>query len=78
MAIFEKVLGTEYPDTAQSYGNIGTVYKKKCDYDKALEYFEKALRIFKSTLGDSHPNTQTVQKWIDETLAAIDARDDAR
>ena len=39
---------------AVSYNNIGMVYQTKSDYDKALEYLNKALTIRKSKLGEEH------------------------
>ena len=43
--------------TAGSYGNIGLVYRNLGDYNKALEYYFKALEIRKDVLGEKHPNT---------------------
>ena len=59
LAIREKVLGTEHPDTATSYNNIGGVYNHMGDYDKALEYYGKALAIREKVLGTEHPSTAT-------------------
>jgi tetratricopeptide (TPR) repeat protein len=49
-------LGENHPDVATSYYNIAIVYNSKGDYDNALDYFNKALTIYKSALGDSHPD----------------------
>ena len=43
--------------TAGSYGNIGLVYRNLGEYDKALDYYFKALEIRKDVLGEKHPNT---------------------
>ena len=43
--------------TATSYNNIGNVYRKLGDYDKALEYHNKALEIKKAVLGEKHRDT---------------------
>lgn len=43
--------------TAGSYGNIGLVYRNLGDYNKAFEYYFKALEIRKDVLGEKHPNT---------------------
>ena len=41
----EEKLGKEHPSTATSYHNIGSVFKSKGEYDKALEYYFKCLKI---------------------------------
>ena len=55
----ESFLGTEHPDTATSYNNIGLVYYTQGDYDKALEYYFRALAIREKVLGREHPDTAT-------------------
>jgi tetratricopeptide (TPR) repeat protein len=40
-----------HPSYADSLGNIGITYKKKGDYDKALEYYFKSIEITKIVLG---------------------------
>ena len=71
LAIREKVLGKDHPDTAQSYNNIGSMYYQQGKYPEALEYLEKALKICKARLGDDHPYTKATQEWIDATHAAM-------
>ena len=44
---------------ALSYNNIGSVYSNKGDYDKALEFFNKALAIWKAKLGEEHTDVAT-------------------
>ncbi len=41
---------------ATSYNNIGYVHSKKGEYDKALEYNQKALTILLKKLGPNHPD----------------------
>ena len=60
LAIREKKLGLEHPDTATTYNNIATVYKAQGDYGKALEWYRKAYRVFVEKLGEDHPSTKTV------------------
>ena len=43
--------------TATSYNNIGIVYDYLGDYDKALEFKNKALEIRKEVLGEKHRDT---------------------
>ncbi|MBR4871003.1 MAG: tetratricopeptide repeat protein [Alistipes sp.] len=53
----ERLYGTEHPDTAKSYNNIGVVYNDLSEYEKALEYHLKALKIKEKILGIEHHNT---------------------
>ena len=39
------------------------------DYQKALDYFEQALAVFKRVLGEQHPNSQVVQDNMDAAQA---------
>ena len=57
MKIRESVQGQDHPNTAGSYNNIGIVYRNKGDYDKALEYYLKAVKIREAVLGENHPST---------------------
>jgi tetratricopeptide (TPR) repeat protein len=38
-------LPENHPELATTYINIGLVYKNKCEYDKAVQYLESALKI---------------------------------
>jgi len=57
LAIREKVLGADHPDTATTYNNIAGVYYSLGDYEQALERLEKALAIQEKVLGADHPDT---------------------
>ena len=37
--------------------NFGTCYGEKNEFDKALEYYFKCLKIYLSKLGDNHEET---------------------
>ena len=39
--------------------NLGIVYCELKDYEKALEYYERALKGKEKTLGKTHPDTLT-------------------
>lgn len=47
---------------AITYSNIGSAYKGKGDYDWAIEYFQKALKIGLKRLGRNHPYTKVYQR----------------
>ena len=59
MAIYLKVHGYQHPSTGTSYNNLGLVWNKKGEYDKAIEYFEKSLAIKLKTLGGEHSDVAT-------------------
>jgi tetratricopeptide (TPR) repeat protein len=65
LAIYERVFGTEHPDTASSYNNIGWVYYSLGEYDMAFEYFIKALTIDEKVFGIQHPMTKIIQENIE-------------
>jgi tetratricopeptide (TPR) repeat protein len=70
LVIYEKVRGTNHPDTATSYNNIGEVYKSKGEYDKALEFYQKDLAICEEVLGIKDPDTATSYNNIGEVYRA--------
>ena len=42
-----------------TYGNMANVYYSKGEFDRALEFHEKALAIQKKMLGEEHPEVAT-------------------
>ena len=52
--INKETLGEHHPDVGMCYNSIGLVYKKKADYEKAKEYFEKALDTYSKVFEDDH------------------------
>jgi len=65
LKIREKVLG-EHPSTANTYNNIGEIYRTMGDYNEALELFYKALKIKEEMLGVEHPSTAITYNNIAE------------
>ena len=57
LAIWEKVLGAEHPDTARSLNNFGFLLQSQGDLAAARSYYERALAIREKVLGAEHPDT---------------------
>ncbi|MGN0593211.1 MAG: DUF2225 domain-containing protein [Ruminococcus sp.] len=57
LSIAKELDKEESEDTAIVYHNIGFVYWEKGDLDKALEFYNKALKIWENGPGKEHPNT---------------------
>ena len=51
--------GSEKRNTATLFNNIAGVYYSQGNYEKAMEYCEKALVIREKVLGKEHPDTAT-------------------
>ncbi|MBU4343974.1 MAG: tetratricopeptide repeat protein [Desulfobacteraceae bacterium] len=47
------------PDYGEAYNNIGMAYDSKGEYDRAIEYYQKALEIGIKKLGPEHPSVAT-------------------
>ena len=47
-------MAEKHYSVASSYNNIGLVYANKNEYDLALQYYFKALQIYKELLGEKH------------------------
>jgi tetratricopeptide (TPR) repeat protein len=57
LAISEKVLGSDHPDTAGNFNNLGVILQALGDYTGARSYLEQALAIWEQVLGSEHPDT---------------------
>jgi tetratricopeptide (TPR) repeat protein len=57
LAIDEKSLGADHPDTATSLNNLAYVYDSQGKYTKAEPLYRRALAIREKSLGADHPNT---------------------
>ena len=44
---------------ATTYNNMGNVYVSQGQYDKALEMYNKSLKISLAALGEDHPDVAT-------------------
>jgi CHAT domain-containing protein/Tfp pilus assembly protein PilF len=57
LALREKTLGAEHPDTAASLDNLAGLHRDKGDYAQAEPHYRRALAIREKTLGAEHPRT---------------------
>jgi tetratricopeptide (TPR) repeat protein len=70
--IRERVFGTDHPDTAASYNNIGSTYNSMGNYQKTLEFKMKALDIKERVFGTDHPSTAASYNNIGYTYHFMD------
>ncbi len=68
LAIRERVLGPDHPDTAYSCNNQGTLFAYEGNFDEAVALVRRALAIFEKALGPQHPLTRQTR----DNLAAIE------
>ncbi len=59
LAIDEKSLGTEHPEIAKIYNNIGLLLNDEGEYQEAFSVYQKCLAIQEKVLGTEHPSTAT-------------------
>ncbi|HEY0735251.1 MAG TPA: FxSxx-COOH system tetratricopeptide repeat protein [Herpetosiphonaceae bacterium] len=57
VAIRQRVLGLEHPDTVRSFNRLGGVLWAQGHYAEAQGYLEQALAIRQRVLGEDHPDT---------------------
>ena len=71
---FEKVLaldldaslGPDNPNVPEDWYNLGEVWSQKGNYDKAIEYYGKAVDNWRKNLGDAHPNLVSGWNYLGE------------
>ncbi len=78
LAISEKALGPDHPDTAMSLNNRGALLQDQGDLAGARLYYERALDICEKKLGLAHPNTQLVATNTASLLDELKLRDEAK
>jgi tetratricopeptide (TPR) repeat protein len=59
VAICEKALGPEHPETATSLNNLAQVCRSQARYAEAEQLDRRALAICEKVLGPEHPDTAT-------------------
>ena len=64
LAIREKTLGPDHPDTAQSLNTLAEVYGEQGQYAEATRLLKRALAIHEKTLGPDHPITTLCREMV--------------
>jgi len=59
LAMSERVLGSDHPQTATSLNNLAALFRAQGSYDAARPLLERALAISERVLGSDHPQTAT-------------------
>ena len=70
LAIREKALGPEHPDTAESLNHLASLLRVQGDLAAARPLFERALAIREKALGPEHPNTSRARCNLAKLLSA--------
>jgi len=70
LAIREKALGQEHPDTATNLNDLARLLRAQGDLAGARPYFERALAIWEKALGPDHPHTGVGLGNLASVLAA--------
>jgi Tetratricopeptide repeat len=66
LAIREKALGAEHPDTGASLNNLAGLLRAQGDYEGAKPLYQRALAIHAKALGAEHPSTKIIRKNLDK------------
>lgn len=74
LAIREKTLGPEHPDTALTLNNLAMLYSNQGKYEEAVPLYQRALAISEKALGPEHPNTIVIRKNYTNLLQRIKPR----
>ena len=77
LAIREKILGPEHPDTALALSNLAWTYSALAQHDKALSLELRSLAIREKVLGPEHPDTATALNNLALTYIALAQHDEA-
>jgi tetratricopeptide (TPR) repeat protein len=70
LAIHEKTLGPDHPDTATSLNNLAVLFAYQGDFEQAIPLMRRVLSISERKLGASHLQTQRYR----QSLANMEAK----
>jgi len=74
------ILETHHPETAEAadaYAAYGLHLRGSGDLAKALDYYERSIRLSGRILGEEHPTHLTNYEWYARTLVSLRRFDDA-
>jgi tetratricopeptide (TPR) repeat protein len=57
LALYEKALGPEHPDIAESLISLAELYQKQEKADESRSLLQRALTIQEKVFGPEHPKT---------------------
>jgi tetratricopeptide (TPR) repeat protein len=77
LAIYEKVLGREHPDTANSLSNLANLLRVTNRLSEAEPLIRRALAISEKNLGPDHPTVAIRLNVLATLLQATNRRDEA-
>lgn len=61
LKIDEKALGTDHPEVATDLNNLALLLQAQNKYTESEPLLRRAVQIFETVLGASHPNTIQVR-----------------
>jgi MYXO-CTERM domain-containing protein len=56
LAIWERALGPDHPETAATVNNLAELYSMRGDYARAERLFQRSLAALETTFGPDHPH----------------------
>jgi tetratricopeptide (TPR) repeat protein len=62
LAICERVLGPEHPETLSTVNNLAALYHVQGKYEQAAPLYQRALATLERVLGPEHPTTTRVRE----------------
>lgn len=71
LTLYQRLLGDNHLDVANSMGNLAVLYRSQGRYGEAEPLYVQALTIAVQRLGENHPNTQTVLGHFAGFLQAV-------
>ncbi|CAJ1956419.1 unnamed protein product [Cylindrotheca closterium] len=64
LLVIEESLGEMDPSTAETYENLAVTYIRRGMIKDSIKAYTKAIHIFKTVLGDDHPDTKKYMSFV--------------